>query len=108
MRLFSQVFQQQVQFPFAVHRHTALDAQSIVLRQEIRVDAGDGNEHFRLTVGAAAVHAYPPAFVAQTVALRGKLRQRLRGKNQSSAITGLIDCSIAHPAMQSTAFPCEN
>ena len=80
MRLFSQIFQQQVQFPFAVHRHAALDAQSIVLRQEIRVDAGDGNEHFRLTVGAAAVHGHPSAFVAQTVALRGKLRQRLRGK----------------------------
>ena len=43
-------------------------------------DAGDGNEHFRLTVGAAAVHGHPSAFVAQTVALRGKLRQRLRGK----------------------------
>ena len=54
MHLLSQVFQQQVQFPFAVHRHAALDAQSIVLRQEIRVDTGDGNEHFRLTVGAAA------------------------------------------------------
>ena len=65
MHLLSQVFQQQVQFPFAVHRHAALDAQSIVLRQEIRLYAGDGNEHFRLTVGAAAVHGHPSAFVAQ-------------------------------------------
>ena len=62
----AQIFQQQVQFPFAVHGHTALDAHGIVLRQKIGVDAGDGDKHIRLAIGAAAVNGHAPAFVAVT------------------------------------------
>ena len=35
-------------------------------------------------------------------------RAQNAGKNQSSALIGLIICSITQSAGQSTAFPCEN